>query len=147
MSASAKDFFSQSEQEAIGRAIREAELNTSGEIRVHIENGFTGDVLDRAAYLFSKLGMEKTAHRNGVLIYLAIQNRQFAIIGDSGIHKVVPADFWDSIKSEMAELFRQGKYTDGLVQAITRAGQQLQRHFPHRKDDINELNDEISFGK
>jgi uncharacterized membrane protein len=146
MPASAKEFFSQPEQEAIGQAIREAELDTSGEIRVHIENSFTGEVLDRAAYLFSKLGMEKTAHRNGVLIYLAIKNKQFAIVGDSGIHKVVPPDFWDSIKSDMANFFRQGKFTEGLAQAITRAGQQLKQHFPHRKDDINELNDEISFG-
>lgn len=127
-------------------AIMNAELDTSGEIRVHIENNLKGDVMDRTAFLFSKLGMNKTEKRNGVLIYLALKNRRFAIIGDSGINQVVPANFWDEIKSVMIHHFREGNFTDGLVEAITLAGQQLKAHFPYQRGDVNELADEISFG-
>lgn len=113
MGNSARDFFSPDEQKAITQAIAEAEHKTSGEIRVHIENTLSGDVLDRAAFLFKQLGMSKTAQRNGVLIYLAVKSRQFAIIGDNGIHKVVPEKFWDQIKHEMLADFREGRFTEG----------------------------------
>ena len=146
MGSSAKEFFTAIDQENIKLAITKAERETSGEIRVHIENGFSGDVLDRAAYIFTKLGMNKTARRNGVLIYLAIKNRQFAIIGDSGINKVVPGDFWDDIKTGMSNHFRDGRFTEGLIEAIAQCGQHLKKHFPHTKGDVNELPDEISFG-
>ncbi len=146
MSVSARDFFSTEEQEDIKQAIMNAELDTSGEIRVHIESVCKGDVLDRAAYIFKKLGMSKTAERNGVLIYLAIRNRKFAIIGDQGIHNKVPADFWDTIKLKMLDFFRDSKFCDGLIYAITEAGVHLKQYFPHKKDDINELPDDISFG-
>ena len=96
-----------------------AELDTSGEIRVHIESVCKGDVLDRAAYIFKKLGMSKTAQRIGVLIYLAVRNRKFAIIGDRGIHNKVPPDFWDTIKLKMLDYFRESKFSDGLIYAIT----------------------------
>ncbi|MEI6436422.1 MAG: TPM domain-containing protein [Bacteroidota bacterium] len=147
MRNSAKDFFSSREQEDIKMAIMNAELDTSGEIRVHVENNVSGDILDRAAYIFKKLGMEKTSLRNGVLIYLALKNRRFAIIGDSGINQVVPANFWDEIKSGMLSHFREGRFTDGLIEAITETGQHLKKHFPYQKGDVNELPDEISFGK
>ncbi|MCX6248915.1 MAG: TPM domain-containing protein [Bacteroidetes bacterium] len=147
MSISASDFFTSEEQEDIKQAIMNSELDTSGEIRVHIESVCKGDVLDRASYVFHKLGMTKTAQRNGVMIYLAVRNRKFAIIGDKGIHNVVPPDFWDSIKSKMLDLFRDGKFCDGLILAITESGKQLKKYFPHSKDDINELPDDISFGK
>lgn len=147
MGTTARDFFSRHEQEEIREAIMSAELNTSGEIRVHIENSCSGDVMDRAAFVFRQLGMNKTALRNGVLIYLAIKNRRFAIIGDKGIHAVVPENFWDNIKSDMLEHFRNNCFTEGLVQAIFRAGEHLKKHFPRSKNDINELSDDISFGK
>jgi uncharacterized membrane protein len=146
MGTTAIDFFSEQDKEAIKLAIMNAELDTSGEIRVHIESTLTGDVLDRTAFLFSKLGMDKTAQRNGVLIYLALKNRRFAIIGDAGINQVVPADFWNDIKSVMISFFREGNFTDGLIEAITRAGLQLKQHFPYQRGDVNELKDEISFG-
>jgi len=146
MSVTARDFFSLEEQDSIKQAIMNAELDTSGEIRVHIENVCKGEVLDRAAYLFKKLGMSKTEQRNGVLIYLAIRNRKFAIIGDSGIHKTVPADFWDNIKSKMLDFFREDNFCDGLIYAVTEAGEHLKKYFPHSKDDVNELPDDISFG-
>lgn len=147
MGTAAKDFFSKQEQEDIRQAIMNAELDTSGEIRVHIENTFTGDVLDRAAFVFKQLGMNKTELRNGVLIYLAVKNRRFAIIGDKGIHKVVPSHYWDDIKSDMLNHFRENRFTEGLMGAISATGRQLKQHFPHHRDDVNELSDEISFGK
>jgi uncharacterized membrane protein len=147
MGTTAKDFFTQQEQTEIKNAIMSAELNTSGEIRVHIENNFQGDVLDRAAFVFKQLGMNKTELRNGVLIYLAIKKRQFAIIGDKGINAVVPEDFWDSIKSKMVEHFRENRFAEGLKEAIGNTGIHLKSHFPRSKADVNELRDDISFGK
>lgn len=122
-----------------------AELDTSGEIRVHIENTCTGDTLDRALVVFSKLGMEKTSSRNGVLIYLAVKNRKFAIIGDKGINDVVSENYWDNIKSKMVNYFRENQFTEGLVEAILETGNQLKKNFPYKTDDKNELSDEISF--
>jgi uncharacterized membrane protein len=147
MGTSAKDFFSIQDQEDIQHAIMMAELDTSGEVRVHIENTCSGDVMDRAAFLFKQLEMHKTSLRNGVLIYLAIKKRRFAIIGDTGIHQVVKEKFWDDIKLKMLDYFRDGQFADGLCYAITATGEQLKKHFPHQKTDVNELSDEISFGK
>ncbi len=147
MSISAQDFFTRQQQDAIRQAVMDAEMETSGEIRIHIENKCEGDVLDRASFLFLKLKMNKTELRNGVLIYLAVQQRKFAIIGDKGINKVVPENFWDSIKEKMQDHFRQGDFTKGLCHAIVSSGEQLRKYFPRKKDDMNELSDDISFGK
>jgi uncharacterized membrane protein len=144
---SVTSFFTPQQQEDIRFAIRNAELDTSGEIRVHIENSLNGDVMDRAAYLFKQLDMDKTELRNGVLIYLALKNRRFAIIGDSGINKVVPENYWDTIKLNMINHFREGRFAEGLIEAIETAGQQLKKKFPRQRNDVNELSDEISFGK
>lgn len=143
----ASSFFTKEQQAQILASVGEAEKNTSGEIRVHIETLFEGDVLDRASWIFNKLGMHKTAERNGVLFYLAVSNRKFAIIGDAGINSKVPAGFWDEISGHLMKRFKEGKFTEGLSEGIILAGQQLQTHFPCRKDDINELSDEISFDK
>jgi uncharacterized membrane protein len=143
----AKNFFSKEQQEAILLAIKSAELNTGGEIRIHIENKCPGDVLDRAAQVFDKLHMQNTQLRNGVLIYLSIENRKFAILGDAGINAVVPENFWDDIKDKMIAHFREGHFTEGLVEAIQSAGGQLKKHFPYESNDVNELPDDISFGK
>jgi uncharacterized membrane protein len=147
MSVSAKDFFTLREQEEVRLAIRNAELDTSGEIRVHIENSCKGNVLDRAAFVFRQLGMEKTELRNGVLIYLAIKHRKFAIIGDKGINNVVPEGFWDAIKQEMLNSFLKNEFRDGLCNAISAVGENLKKYFPYQKDDVNELPDDVSFGK
>ncbi|MCB2221722.1 MAG: TPM domain-containing protein [Bacteroidetes bacterium] len=144
---SAKSFFNEDEKQDIKLAIKNAELDTSGEIRVHIEDKCKGEVKDRAAYVFKQLGMHKTALRNGVLFYLAVKNRKFAILGDVGINQVVPEDFWDDIRDKMLDDFRDNRFADGLIDAITEAGRQLKKHFPHQTDDINELSDEISFGE
>lgn len=141
----ASEFFTPEQKKLIENAIRDAELDTSGEIRVHIETNFTGDVLDRAATVFAKLNMQKTELRNGVLIYLAIKNRQFAIIGDAGINKVVPENFWNEIKNAMESHFRVSEIALGLAVGVKMAGEQLKRHFPYQKDDTNELSNDISF--
>ncbi|MCX6270043.1 MAG: TPM domain-containing protein [Bacteroidetes bacterium] len=143
---SAKSFFTPEQQEDIKQALMDAELDTSGEIRVHIENSCDGDVMDRASQIFKVLKMHKTAMRNGVLFYLAVKNRKFAIIGDKGINASVPEDFWENIKGLMLGHFRESRFTEGLSQGIRAAGEQLKKHFPHQKDDVNELSDEISFG-
>lgn len=127
------------------RAIGEAEHATSGEIRVHIETSCPGDVLDEAAWLFRKLGMHKTADRNGVLIYLAVKEHKFAIIGDTGINSVVPIGFWDTIRDHMYHHFNEGLFTEGLTEGILMAGEKLKEYFPYSKDDVNELTDTISF--
>jgi uncharacterized membrane protein len=143
----ASSFFTQEQQAQILASVKEAEKATSGEIRVHIESSFTGDVLDRAAWVFRKLGMHKTAERNGVLFYLAVNDRKFAIIGDSGINAKVPVGFWDDISLLLQENFKESKFTEGLSEGIILAGKQLKTHFPYADDDVNELSDEISFGK
>lgn len=141
----ASEFFTREQQELIRSAIKEAELDTSGEIRVHLETSVTGDVLDRAAWIFAKVGMHKTKNRNGVLIYLAVENKKFAIIGDTGINSKVPGDFWDRTKQLIESKFREQKYTEGIVEGILMAGQQLKEFFPHKRDDVNELPDDISY--
>ena len=140
------DMFSKEQQNMILQAIKEAELNTSGEIRVHIEKSCPGDVLDRAATLFKKLNMHKTDLRNGVLFYLAVNNRKFAILGDAGINFKVAGNFWDQIKDEMTTYFKQSDFTGGLSKGISMAGEQLKAFFPLQPDDKNELPDDISFG-
>jgi uncharacterized membrane protein len=143
----ASSFFTKEQQEQILSAVKEAEEETSGEIRIHIETLCTGDVLDRAAWVFGKLGMHKTKLRNGVLFYLAVENRKFAIIGDAGINAKVPEGFWEKIKVFLQNNFKEGKFTEGLSAGIILAGEQLKTHFPYQIDDVNELPDEISFDK
>ena len=141
----ASSSFTREQQDQIRAAIKEAEETTSGEIRVHIETSVTGNVLDRAAWIFKRIGMHNTAERNGVLYYLAVTNRKFAVIGDEGINARVKAGFWDEVKSMLEKHFNDGKFTEGLVKVILLTGLQLKEHFPHRKNDINELPDDISF--
>lgn len=143
----ASSFFTKEQQAQILAAVKEAENATSGEIRVHIETSCSDEVLDRAAWVFKKLGMHKTAERNGVLFYLAVEDRKFAIIGDAGINAKVNSGFWDSINKQILEKFKIGKFTEALSEGIILAGSQLKEHFPHQKDDANELPDEISFDK
>ncbi|MEY3501286.1 MAG: hypothetical protein RL308_2959 [Bacteroidota bacterium] len=140
-----KSFFNESEKSKILAAIQQAESNTSGEIRVHVENHCKGDLMDRAASVFALLNMHKTALRNGVLFYLAVKDKKFAILGDAGINKVVPTDFWEQIKLQMKADFSIHQFADGLSKGIILAGEQLQKNFPYQSDDVNELSDDISF--
>jgi len=143
----AANFFSGEDKQKIKEAIAVAEKNTSGEIRLHVDNRCKIDVLDCATGWFEKLNMHKTEKRNGVLFYLAVQDRKFAILGDAGINAVTPDDFWEKIKEEMGKLFSENKFTEGIVGGIKSAGEILKEYFPYQEDDINELSDEISFGK
>jgi uncharacterized membrane protein len=147
MSRSAKNFFTLEQQQQILDAVEHAERETSGEIKVHIENSCKGDVLDSAAYIFKKLNIHKTELRNGVLFYLAIKHKKFAIIGDAGINSVVPPNFWDDVKENMLVYFNENKFTEGLCKGIEMAGEHLKKNFPYKTDDVNELSDDISFGK
>jgi len=144
---SVENFFNKEEKKQITDAIGQAELNTSGEIRLHVEGRCKLEVLDRAAYVFEKLEMHKTAQHNGVLFYLAIYDRKFAILGDGGINNLVHDDFWDEIKTIMLGYFKEGKFADGISKGILMAGEQLKSNFPYQSDDVNELSDEISFKK
>lgn len=141
------EFFTIEQKQQITQAVKDAEHNTSGEIRVHIESDCNEDVLDRAAYIFAQLDMHKTKLRNGVLFYLSINDRKFAILGDAGINAVTPDNFWDEIKETVISEFKKGEYALGLSTGIKMAGDALKKHFPYQKNDINELSDEISFGK
>lgn len=142
----AVDLFSDTGRERIRKAIGVSEHLTSGEIRVYVDDHCKENVLDRAAFLFHELGMSKTDLRNGVLIYLAIQDHKFAIIGDAGIHAKVGDDFWNLVKEEMLNYFRDDRFLEGLEYAVLEAGKKLQAFFPRTEGDINELSDDIIFG-
>ena len=144
---SAKKFFNPQQQKSIQQSIANAELNTSGEIRVHIDDTCKGDVLDCAANRFHQLKMNKTELRNGVLFYLAVADKKFAILGDKGINEKVSANFWDNIKEVMFENFKQQKFTEGLCKGIEMAGEKLKTNFPLQSNDTNELTNDVSFGK
>ena len=140
-----RTFFSKEEQQKIVAAIKEAELNTSGEIRVHIENHCKEEAIERAAEVFYDLKMNQTAARNGILFYLAVKDHKFAIIGDEGINKNVEHDFWNDIKDEMIVNFKENRFAEGLINGILKCGKRLKEYFPYQSDDVNELSDEISF--
>lgn len=139
-------FLNDQEQADVLAAISDAESLTSGEIRLHMESRCKGDVLDRAAVVFQTLAMHKTALRNGVLFYLATEDRKFAILGDGGINAVVPEGFWDEVKDTVIVGLAAGNPAEGLASGIRLAGQQLSAHFPLEANDINELSNDISFG-
>lgn len=142
---SARNFLTSEEQSRVKEAIVKAELQTSGEIRVHIEDSCNIDIYDRAVYVFEKLGMHKTALRNGVLIYLAVKSRAFVIIGDAGINALVGQQFWDEEKELMQQRFLDGRFADGLCEAVLLVGLRLGEYFPLQKGDVNELSDDISY--
>lgn len=141
-----EDFLTPAEEQEIVQAIALAEKNTSGEIRVHIENHSETPPIARAQEVFDFLKMYQTEARNGVLFYVGVADKQFAIIGDIGIDDVVESDFWDSTKDLVIENFKAKKYKEGLVQGIHRAGERLKSFFHYESDDINELSNEISKG-
>lgn len=146
MGVSLDQRFTAEEKQYIAKAIKNAELNTSGEVRVHIDLKCKEDVLDHAAFVFEKLEMHKTESRNGILFYLSLDDHKFAVIGDVGIHQKVDDEFWESVKNEMIPLFKENKMVDGLAMGIEKAGMELKKYFPYQSDDKNELDDEISFG-
>lgn len=140
-------FFTKEQEAQIVEAIKAAEKNTSGEIRVHIEPSTNGkDALERAIEVFQELEMHQTEARNGVLIYLAFEDHSFSVFGDKGINEVVGENFWNSTRDLMQSSFKKAEFAKGLVDGITEAGNALKTHFPYQKDDQNELDDQISKG-
>lgn len=144
--ADIKTFFNEQDLKLIEASIAEAELNTSGEIRVHLENSCGNNVLDRAARVFSKLKMHQTKDRNGVLFYLAVNDKKFAILGDKGINEVVQDGFWDEVRDVMKKQFAEAKFSQGLAEGIKLSGTKLKEHFPYQTDDVNELSNEVTMG-
>ncbi len=140
----AQQIFTEPIKARLRAAIVATELKTSGEVCVYVEDHVGQEnVWVRAQHLFQDLGMTKTALRNGVLLYLAVADQRFAILGDSGIDQRVPDGFWDGIRDDMAAHFRQGQFIEGLERAVSRVGDQLGMFFPRAADDINELSDEV----
>ncbi|MCF6223656.1 MAG: TPM domain-containing protein [Flavobacteriaceae bacterium] len=142
----AEEFLTKEDEQKIVKAIQEAETETSGEIRVHLENDLKEDCLEHAKEIFHLLHMDETKDKNGVLFYVAVKAKQFAIVGDSEIDKVVPDDFWESVKNTVTSEFTKGNKVNGLRLGILEAGKKLKRFFPYQKEDENELSDEISKG-
>ncbi|QRM89376.1 TPM domain-containing protein [Lacinutrix sp. WUR7] len=144
MSNIVEAFLSTIEEQEVVEAIRLAEKSTSGEIRVHIENTFKDDIENRALEVFSILKMHNTRLQNGVLIYVAVKDKAFAIYGDKGIHEVVGTNFWNETKATIENQFKSGNFKQGLVDGILHAGEQLKKHFPISDSNRNELDNEIS---
>lgn len=139
-------FLTQNDEEAIVEAIQRAEKNTSGEIRVHIEKETSVATLERAMEVFRSLNMSATKDRNGVLIYVAVDSKKFAIYGDEGINEKVGTDFWNSTKDIMQNHFKKGNNKQAFIDGIKEAGTQLKKYFPFQQDDTDELSNEISKG-
>lgn len=146
---SRKQLFSEEETRLIVKAIRHAEQRTSGEVRVFVESKCSWvDAIDRAAELFFKLQMDKTEHRNGTLVYVAIKDRQLAVFGDEGIHQKVGTAYWNNVVAEMLQSFNRHDYAKGIADCVIQVGDALTTHFPYERDtDKNELPDEIVFGR
>ncbi|MBL7886654.1 MAG: TPM domain-containing protein [Flavobacterium sp.] len=142
-----EDFLTKAEEAEIVEAIRLAEKNTSGEIRVHLEKETSIAPIERAVEVFHELRMDQTQQRNGVIIYVAVKSKQFAIYGDQGINDKVADDFWNCTKDIMVEHFKNGRNKQALVDGIVNAGQQLKKYFPYQSDDTDELSNEISKGE
>jgi uncharacterized membrane protein len=138
-----RTFLTGEERDRVVAAIRALEKRTSGEIRVHLQDR-TDEHAREAARVFDRLGMSQTRERNGVLFFIAVRHRRFAVIGDAGIHAVVPGDFWSGVVSRVESRFAEGRFADGLLDGITMAGNALAEFFPHRPDDPNELDDRIT---
>lgn len=141
-----EDFLTQTQEQEIIDAIRAAEKNTSGEIRVHLERNSDKDPLERAKEVFYFLKMDKTKNKNGVLFYVAVDDKKFSVLGDEGINSLVPDDFWNSIKDTVIQRFSRGSYSDGLKEGILATGQKLKEYFPFQINDKDELSNEISSG-
>ena len=141
----AHNILNREEDHRIVEAIKQAELNTSGEIKVHIENHCKGNAEERSLFIFNKLKINETQLKNGMLIYLAVKDRKFAILGDEGINNVVEDTFWNDVKDLMLSHFKEGRFAEGLEQGILRCGEKLKTYFPYQADDINEIPDDISY--
>jgi len=142
-----EDFLNQVQEQKIIKAIRTAELHTSGEIRVHLESTTSKNAIERATEVFYYLKMDETTNKNGVLFYLAVDDKKLAIIGDKNIHTKVTDGFWEDTKNTVLKEFKTTHYASGLVKGILKVGKELKQYFPFDEKDVNEHSDEISVGK
>jgi uncharacterized membrane protein len=142
-----KEFLEKLDQDRIVKAIQNAEQQTSGELRVHVQPKGGSNIRQFAERTFERLGMTKTALRNGVLLFIASEESRFVILGDRGIHQKVPPGFWDEIAAKLTIRFKNSEFTDGIVEAIGAAGEHLKSYFPRATDDVNELPDEIDISE
>src|SRR6185503_11305777 len=143
-----KKFFTDEEQRLIVSAIKNAERCTSGEVRVHVESRCSYvDALDRAVELFAQMGMQATAERNAVLVYVAVKDQQLAVFGDEGIHQKVGSEYWNNEVKKMLHEFNRDNYAKGIADVVEDIGQALQKFFPYTEGDKNELSDDIQFGR
>ena len=140
------EFLSEDDLASIARAVAQAEARTSAEVRVHLDRACEDDALQRAIKVFERLGMHRTASRNGVLIYISVSDHKLAVIGDAGIHERVGAAYWQDLVTAVRDHMRQRRSRDGLIHAIVEVGGTLGRHFPRQPGDNNELSDEVSLG-
>lgn len=140
-----KRLLSQSEEETLKNAIKQAEEKTSGEIRVHVTETCKGEPVEECKRLFFKLRMDETKQRNGILFYLALKSRTFAVWGDEGIHEKVKDEFWQSITEVAIQEFKHKRLVSGLEKAVTLCGEKLKLYFPIEANDTNELSNDISY--
>ncbi|MFM9007886.1 MAG: TPM domain-containing protein [Bacteroidota bacterium] len=141
----APDFFSAGDRQRIADSVSAAESLTSSEIRVFIDDKCKGDPVEKAAWVFQKLGMEKTRDRNAVLLYLAMEDHCFAVFGDTGVYERLGQTYWDDLGLKMQAEFRAGRFTDGIIAGLSELGMRLRDHFPKKQDDTNELPDAPAF--
>ncbi len=144
----AEDYFTLHEKQIIAAAIQQAELQTSGEVRVFVESKCTYvNAIDRAKELFDRLDMHKTAEKNAVIVYVALKHKQVAIYADEGIYKKTGINFWNIELKEMIYHFKNEHIVDGITKVVEHIGEALKSHFPFQKDDVNELPNDVVFGK
>jgi len=150
----AQGVITEADLDAITNAVRDAERGTLAEIRVHLERRVahglrrrTSDPMERARHVFGALGMHRTSHRSGVLVYLAVEDRKLAIVGDDGIHARVGDEYWNGVRDRMVERLRAGALRAAVIGAVTEVGATLARFFPRRPDDVDELPDDVSLGR
>ena len=142
-----EEWLTPAELDRVRDAVRSAEKRTSGEIRVHLDVAIMENVLDHAAFVFDELGMTRTKDRNGVMIYVSVPGRKVAVIGDVAIHAKLGDGYWHGVLDLILEHFKSDHFCDGLCMGVERLGEQLREHFPYERDDVNELSDDVSFGK
>ena len=143
------DLLPKAEADEVVADIQKAEAITSGEVRVFIESRCSYvNAVDRAWEIFGQLKMQATQERNAVLVYMALLDRQIAIIGDEGIHQKVGQDnFWKNELETLKGFCRQGKIKEGLSTVVIEIGETLALHFPPKlHEDHNEIPDDIVFG-
>lgn len=142
-----EDWLTREELDRVRDAVRAAEKRTSGEIRVHLDVVIMDDVLDHAAFVFDQLGMANTKERNGVLLYVSVPGRMAAVVGDTAIHAHLGQRYWQQVLDLVLGHFKEDRFCEGLCAGVEAIGEQLRTHFPYERGDVNELNDEVSFGK